>query len=75
MLLADTPLEASRVLEVVGADFDHPHFFILIILFLTFPGAMGKLHWKGEPYRFSGYRDPLLNKEILLILYKDLLKS
>ena len=57
---------------MVGAEFDHPHFFILIILLETFPRPMGKLHWKGEPYRFSSYRDPLLNKDIILILYKDL---
>ena len=29
-----------------------------------------KLHYKGEPYRFGGYRDPSVHTDLLL-LYKD----
>ena len=31
-----------------------------------------KLPCKGEPYRFSGYQDPLVQTNILLLYYKDL---
>ena len=40
-------------------------------IIIKFPWTYEKLHGKGEPYRFNGYRDSLAQTDILLLLYKD----
>ena len=52
------------------------YFFYITVSFgrvVVPPRTYEKLHCKGEPYRSSGYRYPVVQTDRLLILYNDIL--